>query len=178
MSPENFDLHNFLKGEISSTLRIVIRENDLGRLFYDRCFMTNERAQLSTEPDAMFLSHDSRKKQKASFVKSSSSPGGYIELVGSPDWVLEVVSQSSLKKDKEILRRAYYRAGVQEYWIADALGNDVELTMLVRGKRGFVAVRPRGGWCSSPTFGCSFQLSRKKAADGLWDYALNHRRVE
>ncbi|MEX2170764.1 MAG: Uma2 family endonuclease [Pirellulales bacterium] len=173
MSPENFDLHNFLKGEISSSLRNLVRQRNLGRFFFDRCLFTNADAVLSTEPDAMFLSYESYQAGKAKYVESRMSRGSYVELIGSPDWALEIVSPSSSKKDKHLLRKAYYRAGVNEYWIVDATGDDVEFTVLVRGKSGFVAVRPRDGWHQSPTFGAAFQLSRSKAKDGLWDYALN-----
>lgn len=172
MSPENFDLHNFLKGEISSALRNLIREKDLGRLFYDRCLLTNAEAAVSTEPDAMFLSYESCQTGKAKYVESRTSRGSYVELIGSPDWTLEVVNPSSSKKDKDLLRKAYYRAGVIEYWIVDATGEDIEFTVLVRGERGFVAVLPREGWYQSPIFDAAFQISRSKAKDGLWDYVL------
>jgi Uma2 family endonuclease len=172
MSPENLDLHNFLKGEISSVIRNVLRENDLGRLFYDRCLLTNPEAQLSTEPDAMFLSHASAKQRKATFIESSMAQGSYIEVVGTPDWVLEVISPTSAKKDKDRLRKAYFHAGIKEYWIANALGKNVELLVLVRGNKKFVSLRPRDGWYRSPTFERLFRLSRRKAKDGLWDYNL------
>jgi Uma2 family endonuclease len=175
MSPENLDLHNFLKGEISSVLRSFVRESELGRFFFDRCLLTNEHAQLSTEPDAMFLSYDSHQAGRARYVESRSTQGSYVEVIGSPDWVLEIVSPSSGKKDKELLRRAYHRAGVNEYWIADALGADVKLLILVRAEDEFVECRPDGEWWYSSTFGCAFQIARKKARDGLWDYALNVR---
>jgi Uma2 family endonuclease len=70
------------------------------------------------------------------------------------------------------LRRAYYRAGVAEYWIADALDDPVELSLFVRANDGFAVVPPQDGWCPSPTFGCAFRITRKKSRDGLWDYTL------
>jgi Uma2 family endonuclease len=172
MSPENLDLHNFLKGEISSVLRNLIRDQDLGRLFFDRCLLTSVEAELSTEPDAMFLSYESHAAAKARYVESRSTQGSYVEVLGSPDWVLEIVSPSSGKKDKEHLRRAYYRAGVAEYWIADALNEPVELMILLRGTDDFLAVHPQNGWCRSSVFGCAFRITRSKARDGLWEYTL------
>jgi Uma2 family endonuclease len=41
--------------------------------------------------------------------------GGYTEIQGSPDMVLEVVSDSNVHKDYELLRRAYWEAGIREY---------------------------------------------------------------
>ena len=41
--------------------------------------------------------------------------GGYTELQGSPDMVLEILSDASEQKDKEKLRVAYWDAGFREY---------------------------------------------------------------
>jgi len=36
---------------------------------------------------------------------------------GAPDWVIEVLSPSTAKKDEGIKRDRYQRAGVREYWL-------------------------------------------------------------
>jgi Uma2 family endonuclease len=36
---------------------------------------------------------------------------------GTPDWVMEVLSPSTAKKDEGIKRDRYQRAGVKEYWL-------------------------------------------------------------
>jgi Uma2 family endonuclease len=172
MSPENFDLHNFIKGEISSSLRNVIRAKDLGRLFFDRCLLTNAEANLSTEPDAMFLSYDAYLAGKAKYIESRTSRGSYVELIGSPDWTLEVVSSSSSRKDKVLLKEAYFLAGVREYWIVDATGDDVKLSVLARGKKEFSLIRAKESWYPSSVFGSAFRITRQRAKDGLWDYTL------
>jgi len=172
MSPENFDLHNFIKGEISSSLRNVTRPKDLGRLFFDRCLLTNAEASLSTEPDAMFLSYESFQAGKATYLESRKSRGSYVELIGSPDWTLEIVSPSSRLKDKKTLKHAYFVAGVREYWIVDATGDDVSLSIFVRGDKSFQLVRTIAGWHRSPVFVSEFQITRHRAKDGLWDYTL------
>jgi Uma2 family endonuclease len=87
--------------------------------------------------------------------------------------VLEVVSPTSVRKDTKLLREGYFRAGVSEYWLADALGEDVDLQILVAGKDGYVAVEPKIGWLASPTFSCSFRLTREKDEDGFWQYTLH-----
>ena len=40
-----------------------------------------------------------------------------MECHGSPDFVIEIVSQGETKKDLEIKREQYERAGVKEYWV-------------------------------------------------------------
>ena len=39
------------------------------------------------------------------------------ECQGTPDFILEIVSKGELKKDLEIKRDRYERAGVKEYWV-------------------------------------------------------------
>lgn len=47
--------------------------------------------------------------------------------VGAPDWIIEVISPSGKKKDRELKRSVYEKAGVREYWIIDPLEDIVEV---------------------------------------------------
>ncbi|MEL6537598.1 MAG: Uma2 family endonuclease [Bacteroidota bacterium] len=38
---------------------------------------------------------------------------------GAPDWVIEILSPSTAKKDQTVKTMLYQRHGVQEYWIVD-----------------------------------------------------------
>lgn len=49
---------------------------------------------------------------------------------GAPDMLIEVVSPSSLRHDRLIKLNLYQRAGVREYWIADPVGNSVQVFLL------------------------------------------------
>lgn len=40
---------------------------------------------------------------------------------GTPDWIIEVVSQSSIRIDKLIKLLKYRSSGVKEYWIVDPM---------------------------------------------------------
>lgn len=172
MSPEYLESHNFLKTEITSAINLLTRNRGLGRVFGDRCLFSNEAAGISTEPDALFVSGSSWQSGKC-HIRRGSRPGVSDELVGSPDWILEVLSPSSMRKDKKLFFEAYFRAGVAEYWLIDALGDEIDFQMLTRGADSFVPVQPQASWLASPTFGCAFQLTRQKAEDGLWEYTLH-----
>lgn len=172
MSPELFETHNFIKVEVGFVLYGLIRPKRLGLFFGDRALFTNEKAEISTEPDAIYVSNTSIQAGRCKLMQSTRS-GINKELVGSPDWILEIVSPTSIKKDKEILREAYFRAGVSEYWLIDAIGDEIEFQILIPNSDGFISVRPTNGWLSSPTFGCSFRLTREKGEDGFRQYTLH-----
>ena len=172
MSPELFETHNYIKMDVGSTLNRLVQQRKLGRFFGDRALFSNERGSICTEPDAMFISGQSVHSGRCTLVESKR-PGVNIEVLGSPDWILEVVSPTSVRKDKVILREGYFRAGVGEYWIIDSLGDEIEFQMLVPGMHGYDPVESRDGWLASPTFGCSFRLSAEKDKDGFLHYTLH-----
>jgi Uma2 family endonuclease len=171
MSPEFFETHNAVKVEITSVIYRRAKELHLGYVFGDRSLLSNEAAGLSTEPDAMFARHDSFRSGRCQIL-DSPRPGVAQELVGSPDWVLEIVSKTSVRKDTKLLRESYFRAGIGEYWLIDALGDDIDFQVLVPGAEGYVAVEAKDGWLASPTYNCSFCLIRQKSGDDFWQYTL------
>ena len=66
---------------------------------------------------------------------------GVTELDGTPDMVLEVVSDSSERKDNQTLLERYWAAGIPEYWIVDGRGDETAFTIYRHGSKGYTAVR-------------------------------------
>ena len=91
----------------------------------------------------------------------------------APDWVLEIVSESSVRKDTETLRDVYYRAGIREYWIIDARGETIVFQILRWSRADYRATPRRGGWQRSRVFERSFRLERERDDLGLWEYTLH-----
>jgi Uma2 family endonuclease len=54
---------------------------------------------------------------------------------GSPDLVVEILSPSSVKRDKVSKVEAYARFGVPEYWIVD-MGNEALEQYILAGDQG------------------------------------------
>lgn len=175
MSPEELETHNQVKAESSSTLYRLITRLDLGNFYPDGTLVTNPAADLSTEPDGTFVSWESLESGRVRLVPRKGVAGQYLEIEGSPDMTLEVVSTSSVPKDTVLLKKTYFRARVREYWLIDARSDELSFQILVRGKSGFVAAPSRGGWQRSDVFGCSFRLERRRGRMGLWRYALKVR---
>ena len=54
-------------------------------------------------------------------------------IIGAPDLIVEIASPSTAGYDRRTKQDAYARAGVPEYWIADADARTVEVLVLERG---------------------------------------------
>lgn len=175
MSNEELETHNKVKMEIARALLNWNRETRRGTFCGDGVLLTNEAAEVSNNPDAVFFSHESVRSGRVQLVPREGRQGQYIEIVGTPDWVLEVVSQSSVRKDTEQLRGAYHRAGIPEYWLIDARGATIAFQVLYRRKNSYVAAPARDGWRRSRVFGRAFRLDRQSDALGLWEYTLHIR---
>ena len=172
MSPEELESHNKVKSEVSAVVATLIKRLDTGEFYGDGTLVTNEAAELSTEPDATFVAWESFEANKVRLVERKDRPDQFIELVGTPDWVLEVVSRSSVKKDTELLLDAYHRAGIPEYWIIDAPFDEVSFQILRRRRDRYVVIKPSDGWYRSAVFHQSFRLRRRKNRLGRWAYTL------
>lgn len=158
MGTEQIFTHVEVKTEITTVLRVLARQTKIGRMWGEGFLVTNEAAQLSCNPDAVFVANDSFTSKRVKLVEGKE--GGFVELLGSVDMVLEVVSDSSEKKDNQTLFEAYYEAGVTEYWLVDARGDEIEFHIYKRGAKKFAATKKQDGWVKSTVFGKSFRLTR------------------
>ena len=134
--------------------------------------VTNVQAEISTEPDAMFCSYETL---QAGLIRL---PGGEqsLELEGTPDMTLEVVSKTSVQKDTVVLREQYWQAGVKEYWLVDSRAEQPTLDILRHTPKGYVAARNQsGGWLKSAVFAKSFRLTQHIDQVGIVDYRLEVR---
>jgi Uma2 family endonuclease len=140
----------------------------------DRGRISIPKAGLSVEPDIMFLSHEAVRSGRVRLVpKASGKPGRYVEIEGVPDLVVEIVSDSSVTKDTRRLPAAYFRAGVREFWLADARGEEPVFVIHGPGPDGFEpAGRDADGFQSSAVLGCRYRLDAARDQDGNWEFDL------
>ncbi len=169
MSPEELMTHNLVKGEYASVLTRLLKTIRRGKYFHDRTLITNVAAGLSTEPNGTFVSFKTFKSRRVKLVRGVE---GWIEMAGSPDMTLEVVSVSSVKKDTVTLRELYWKAGVREYWLVNALKAELQFDILRHTRSGYVAPRKRADWVESKVFGKSFKLTSKPDELGYPEYTL------
>ncbi len=173
LSKEQIFSHVLVKTEIASTLSRVVETGQLGMYLVDGALLSNVPADISGKPDGMFLATSSLQSDRVQLVAGMEE--GYSEVEGSPDMVLEVVSRSSVHKDKVTLRQAYWEAGVREYWLVDARQEPVAFDILRYTARGYAAARKQQGWVKSGVFGKAFRLVARTTPLGHPDYTLEVR---
>lgn len=172
MSPERVGSHSAVKMEVSSVLYGLGRESGFGTFYPDGTLVSNRAAEVSNEPDGIFVSDATLSAGRARLVPSADGRD-FVEIEGTPDMVLEIVSPSSLVKDTIRLRERYHRAEVAEYWLIDARGDDLLFDILRYVPTGFAETPAVDGWLPSAVFGRRFRLDRVRDPRGLWVYTLH-----
>jgi Uma2 family endonuclease len=161
-------IQNQIKKEFDRVLANLEKDEDLGYYLVDRMLLTNVEVDLSTEPDGMFISNERWESGLAIVNKFDDT----IEVTGSPDMTLEVVSATSVEKDTVELRRLYWEAGVKEYWLVDSREKSFSFDILRRGSSKFLATRKNQGWQMSQVFGHEFKLTRETTKHGVSKFTL------
>lgn len=174
---EEQESHGKLKVELIAKLGHLIKRIYVGDLFAGAT-VTCPRADLSAEPDVVFCSWNSYRSGRVQQWERFGGSGRFSELVGAPDMVAEIISASSIGKDRRRLRRKYWRAGIPEYWIVDARRKkEVRFDLLVRCNADYEPVEPDGeGYRFSPTFQRRFRIARRINPVGRYDYRLLQRK--
>jgi Uma2 family endonuclease len=107
MTPSPNQRHQELVARLHLSLGVFLEDRpDRGRLFlspFDVVFSFHD----VVEPDLVFVAPDQFEILTARNIQ------------GTPALVIEVLSPSTGRRDREIKRRLYDRAGVREYWLVD-----------------------------------------------------------
>jgi len=155
LSMEEFLTHNQVKAAFDFAIMSVVIPASLGRYVPDRMLLTNEMADLSTEPDGLFATWETFRSQRLRLVER---PGqGIMELEGTPDLVIEVISKTSVRKDTVLLRDLYWKAQIAEYWLINVREERLAFEILQWTPAGYVANASN----SSAVLGKRFELRRQ-----------------
>ncbi len=173
MSKEQLFSHIRLKQKFYQVLGTLSEQKKLGKFFPDGLLLTNEDADLSGNPDGTFVSNAGFRAERVRLIDGAES--GFVEIEGSPDMVLEIVSDRSVGKDTELLYDLYCKAGIREYWLVDARGDRLEFDIFRRTSRGYSATPKTGGWMKSAVFGQAFRLTRRTDELGHPEFTLKVR---
>lgn len=107
VTPSPNQRHQELVARLHLSLGAFLEDRpDRGRLFlspFDVVFSFHD----VVEPDLVFVASDQLDILTAQNIQ------------GTPALVIEILSPSTRKRDREVKRRLYERAGVREYWLVD-----------------------------------------------------------
>jgi Uma2 family endonuclease len=119
----------------------------------------------------MFVSN--KTFQDGSVALCEGARDGFVELEGSPEMVLEIVSDSSVRKDKTELMKRYAEAGIQEYWLVDARKPPIEFTIYqLDGIKYKTVPSSKDGFILSGVFNDSFRLVQSENPAGHPQFSL------
>jgi Uma2 family endonuclease len=172
LSMEELYSHNQTKFSIYITLGRIVQDSGLGMFIPDRMRFTYPGADASVEPDGAYVSY--RSLREGDVRQIPGREGGVMILEGSPDMVLEVLSESSVEKDTERLPDYYAAADVEEFWRVDARA-ELMFEILRLTPDGYVPAPEPDGWWRSAVFGRSFRLVRGADPLGRPAYTLETR---
>ncbi len=103
---------------------------------------------------------------------------GNIEVTTSPeegstDLVVEIVNDNSATKDTQRLPVAYFRAGVREFWLANARGKEPIFIIHRPGAKSFEPVAANAdGFQPSTVLGRRYRLDSMRDSKGNWEFDL------
>src|SRR4029079_15699389 len=118
-----------------------------GVFYPDGLLLSNFDGDIAGNPDGTFITNETLQSDRIRMIEGKQ--GGFVEIQGSPDLVLEVVSKSSVTKDTVTLRSAYAKAVIPEYWLVDARRVPLSFDILRLTSRGYAATRKQEGWVKS-----------------------------
>lgn len=169
---QNYRTHAPVATTINAALTRLAEDDGVGMYCTPPSWFTCVDAELSTEPDGFFVRYDSLQRGLMHLHPKHDN-----EMVGRPDFVLEVVSRSSRRKDRKLLPDAYARAGIGEYWLIEvSKAGDLSFrTKLLTDGTYVDAPVDDEGWRDSPTWGRSFRLRRLVNPAGLPEFRLDVR---
>ncbi|MCE9555348.1 MAG: Uma2 family endonuclease [Planctomycetes bacterium] len=174
MSPEDLFTHGTLKTKLTAVLLERVERLDLGHLFSDCARISDIEANLSVEPDVVLISHEAIKTGRVTLVpKAGGLPDRFIEIEGTPELIVEIISDSSVIKDRQRLLAAYHAAGVPEYWLVDARGSQLSFQLHALDANQYrLADIDADGYQRSAVLACYYQLRREQGKHGYWQYDL------
>lgn len=173
MSKEQLFTHLMVKAEFFRVLGNLAATDCPGGLIPDGLLLSNFAADISGNPDATYISKATADSDRVRLIEGARR--GIVEIQGTPDMVLEVVSDSSVRKDLETLMRAYWKAEIPEYWLIDARGEELRFEIWKHGPSKYRRAANRNGWIASGVFGKSFNLTSKTSSTGWVSYLLEVR---
>jgi len=116
MAPAPDIYHQRLSHKLNKLLSDFVESRQLGEVLYAPVEVVMAEDNVA-QPDVLFIA-----KENAGIIKA--------RIEGAPDLVVEILSPSSIRRDRYEKREQYARFSVKEYWIVDPASQSVEILTL------------------------------------------------
>ena len=137
LSPSARTTHQRASINIEHPLIEFVRENELGEVFHAPYDVVLDDFNV-VQPDILFVS-----KERAHIITD-------LNIQGTPDLVIEILSPSTAQRDRTQKRDLYARRGVPEYWLASADAESVQVLTLQDGEYRVAGIYTAGQTVVSP----------------------------
>jgi Uma2 family endonuclease len=113
--------HQRISMKLSRIISNYLLENKKGELLASPVdlFLDDRNA---IQPDLVFVANDNQR-----IVTNDG-------IVGIPDLIVEIISPSSVMRDRVDKKNLYERLNVKEYWIIDPAYQDIEIYTILNGR--------------------------------------------
>jgi Uma2 family endonuclease len=129
LTPAPGTYHQRLSARLQYLLTRRVRETGEGEIFNAPCDLVLSETDV-VQPDILFIAKGRERIVEEKYVSAA------------PDLVIEILSESTAKRDRGIKAKLYERTGVKELWIVDPWEKKVEIFRRADG--GFVRSAPFG----------------------------------
>ncbi len=127
MSPVPSDKHQRLSTRLGARVYTFVEDHDLGDFFSNPVHVILAE-HVEYEPDLCFVSKD-----RLHIIQSPN-------IVGPPDLIIEVISESNRSHDTVVKFRDYEKYGVREYWLVDQREKHIRVYCLQNGEYALLGV--------------------------------------
>lgn len=124
------DSIQLIDGEVFIGMPPLTRHQEIvGEIFYLLLTIAKKLGgKAFVAPTEVFLDEHNVYEPDVLYIKPDSHcTVGQKHIIGAPDLVVEVLSPSTAKYDREKKYRAYEKHGIAEYWIVDPIHTTVEV---------------------------------------------------
>ena len=139
VTPAPIPLHQRILGNLFGLIWTHVRQHRLGEVYQAPLDIVFSPGTV-LEPDLIFI-----RQSRLHII-------GEKHLTGPPDLVVEVLSESTARLDRDVKPKQYALYGVPEFWLIDPNGKTVEIFRLLEGAYELAARLSYKDTLESPLF--------------------------
>jgi Uma2 family endonuclease len=147
MAPAPDTWHQDWLSKLNTLITLYLRKKNLGRLFIAPVDVVLDEEN-TVQPDLVFVA-----KNNLGIIQRRA-------IFGTPDLLVELVSPSSVRRDRYDKKELYARFAVKEFWIGDPGNQSLEILTLKKGRYELLcAAEEKGKVRSLVLTGLEFDLA-------------------